>query len=194
MLSGPTTLRGRRQVKRISRLLAGERVAHVFSSDLKRAQDAAREIAIFHNAPVEFLPQLREINCGVLEGKSLQSARKTHRAIVEARLRDKYNYCIPGGESYGDVEKRVRPFLLRLKRNFANKTVIVVSHEAVSRVILKILLKLAPKDAVRVSQPNDCIYRLNVPLHGKGKTAAEHYCKNSRGKGLLWEKAATPLK
>ncbi len=194
MLSGPTTLRGRRQVNLIARALSGEKVAHVFSSDLKRAQDAAREIANFHFAPVEFLPQLREINCGVLEGRSLQSARKTHPKIVQARLRDKYNYCIPGGESYNDVEKRVRPFLLRLKKNFAAKTVVVVSHEAVSRVILKILLKLPPKDAVRVSQPNDCIYCLHVPAKGNAKTTAEYRCKNNHGHGLLWEKTTTPLK
>ncbi len=192
-LGGPLTFRGRRQMKATARRLAGEKIAHVFSSDLERAMASAREIGNFHSAPVEFLHELREIDCGELESKSLQKAMKTHRRELEARLRDKYNYCFPAGESYRDVEKRVRPFLRRVKKNFAGKTVAVVSHEAVSRVILKMLLCLSPQDAVKISQPNDCAYFIDVPegrggvRSGKARPEVKCLYKNKKREGLLWE-------
>ncbi len=208
-LGGPLTFRGRRQMKATARGLAGEKIAHVFSSDLERAMASAREIGLFHQAPVEFLHELREIDCGELESKSLQKAMKTHRRELEARLRDKYNYCFPRGESYRDVEARVRPFLRRVRRSFAGKTIVVVSHEAVNRVILKILLNLAPQNAVKVSQPNDCVYFIDVPETGKqathkktghataagararatplAKPEVEFLYKNKLHNGLFWE-------
>ncbi len=190
---GALTDLGLLQAKRTARALSKYKAAHVFSSDIQRAVMTSREIARLQSCPVEFLPELREIDCGVLENESFASANEKMPKVVQARKKDKYRYCIPKGESYLDVEKRVRPFLKRVVREFKGETVIVVAHEAVTRVALKILLGLKPEAAVEIAQPNDCAYVVDVPERAGQTTEARYLQKGKLHAGLLFEKTQSHI-
>ena len=45
------------------------------------------------------------------------------------------NYQIPGGESLHDFEKRILEFFEDIKQKYADKTVLIVAHGGIAKVI-----------------------------------------------------------
>ena len=91
----------------------------VFCSDLKRAVDSAK-LVFQEDVPIIQDKRLRECNYGKLNGAD------------EIEIED-YNYInkpFPNGESYKDVEKRIRNFLNFLLEKYPEKHVAVVAHKA----------------------------------------------------------------
>ena len=102
----------------------------VWASDLDRAIETA-SIAF---APVCIKTdwRLREINYGKLNG--------TPSAIVKQDLTKYIQEPFPDGESYCDVAKRMLEFLQELKRDYSQKSVAIVGHQA-PQFALDVLLK-----------------------------------------------------
>ncbi len=103
----------------------------VFCSDLKRAIDSAK--LTFEN-DIEIIKdeRLRECNYGDFTRK-LSSEFKD-------RLIDFVNNKFSNGESYLDVEKRMKDFVEFLKINYDNKNIAIVSHQA-PQLALDVILK-----------------------------------------------------
>ena len=70
-----------------------------------------------------------------------------------ARTADKYHYRYPQGESYVDVVTRLESVLLELER--IDRPVLVISHQAITRVLLSFYKEIEPTK----------IPFLKVPLH-----------------------------
>src|SRR5262249_17805179 len=62
-----------------------------------------------------------------------------------------------GGESYGDVLRRARPVVGRLLDENAGRSIAVVAHNVVNRVILADLMGLDLRLAPKIAQGNGCI-------------------------------------
>ncbi len=103
----------------------------IFCSDLKRAIDSAT--LTWENA-VKIIQdeRLRECNYGDLNGA--QSKR------VDAMMTECIDVPFPKGESYHDVEKRMRSFLDDLKKRYAGKHIAIVAHRA-PQLALDVILK-----------------------------------------------------
>ena len=101
----------------------------VFCSDLKRAVDSAKLIFGFGIIRDK---RLREINYGSLTGAD---SRK-----VDPLMSSHISKPFPDGESYRDVEARLRSFLDDLSRKYPGKHVAIVSHRA-PQLALEVLLK-----------------------------------------------------
>lgn len=79
---------GIQQAKKLARRLKNEEIDIVYSSDLKRAADTAKEIAKFHkNIPVYFTEELRERNLGSLQGMKVKSVNWKKSLGMSRRLR-----------------------------------------------------------------------------------------------------------
>ncbi len=98
----------------------------VFTSDLKRAVVTAK--LAFRTKTIQD-KRLRECDYGDLTQK-----RK------EWNISDFVDKAYPGGESYKDVEKRIANFLEFLKKNYSNKHVAIVAHQA-PQLALEVLTK-----------------------------------------------------
>ena len=68
--NSPLTERGLAQARELGRALAQESIAAVYSSDLGRAVQTAREVAVPHGLDVQMEPRLREIDVGGWTGKN----------------------------------------------------------------------------------------------------------------------------
>jgi broad specificity phosphatase PhoE len=68
---------GRRQAAALARALAGDRFAALYSSDLKRALDTAKPIAVAIGVPIQQDAGLRERHLGILQGRTRTSLRLT---------------------------------------------------------------------------------------------------------------------
>jgi len=95
----------------------GDKYDAVFTSDLKRAAETAR--TVFKGVKIIVDKRLRECNYGDLNGQP-ETKFKTEKHYIKNQF--------PNGESYEDVEKRVREFLMEILEKYAGKKIAIVSH------------------------------------------------------------------
>lgn len=122
---------GVRQSVQLRRQMRRKRFDAVFTSDLKRSVDSAR-LTFGKSAEITKDKRLRECDYGTLTGKRSK--------IVDAMARGCVTRPFPEGESYKDVEKRVRGFLRDLRREHAGEHVAIVAHKA-PQLALEVILK-----------------------------------------------------
>jgi broad specificity phosphatase PhoE len=118
--------------------LRGVPFDRVVASDLSRARDTAELIAAEHGLRVEVLPELREIDLGEAAGRSIEDAKQRFDwgpgRFVEW----------PGGESLDQVVARAVPAIERVVRSSPGKTVCIVGHGGVTRILISHWLGLLP--------------------------------------------------
>ena len=130
----------------------------IFASDLKRAVNGARQIARYHNVPVHFLPELREMYFGDWEGRSLGEIIRNYPEELEKRTKDPSHYACPGGgESIFRLSDRIMPVFERICAEEAGKDIVIVAHGGVNRVILSHALGLDLSRIFNVQQDYGCL-------------------------------------
>jgi len=130
----------------------------IYSSDLKRSTRGARMIACYHDVPVHFLPELREMNFGEWEGLTLSDIRSRFPGELRKRKADLINYRIPGdGESVGHLSERVLKCYARILENSEGKGIAVIAHGVVNRVILCKALGLDLVHLFNIHQDYGCL-------------------------------------
>ena len=138
-IDSPLTETGRRQAQIVAETLAGVKVDRVISSDLSRARDTAQVIAERHGLAVETFRELREIDLGEMAGKSFADA-EAHPYWNEDGFVE-----WPGGESLDAVFDRAFGLLGRVVAESPGKTIVVVGHGGVTRILVSHFLGLLPK-------------------------------------------------
>ena len=140
----------------------------VFSSPIKRAYDTAKiltnnQIVIDHN--------LIEMDFGVLEGKKISEILQTNYEVYN----NMWNHPelferIKDGESYDEVQNRVKIFLDNLKKkNFNN--VLIVTHGMLFINMCAYMLGLERKDFIKINQQvvDGCSLTLFEEIDGEYK-------------------------
>ena len=138
-VDSPLTETGRRQAETVAGALAEVRVDRVVSSDLSRAQDTAVAIAARHALPVETYRELREIDLGDMAGRSFDDAR-AHPDWNEDGF-----VAWPGGESLDAVFDRAFSVVQRIVAESPGRTIVVVGHGGVTRILVSHFLGLLPR-------------------------------------------------
>lgn len=127
---------GRAQVGRLAQRLAGESLAAVYCSPLKRAVDTAASVAEPHGLVLVREPGLREISHGRWEGM--------RRSEVETRLAEEYasweadplTFPPAEGESGLAVMARALPVIRDIVTRHPGQSVAAVSHKATLRLVI----------------------------------------------------------
>ena len=135
----PLTARGRQQAATVAEELAKVKFDRIVSSDLARARDTAEVIAKPHGIPVEIVPELREIDVGDRTGTSFDETRGL------PNWNDEGFVSWPGGETLDQVLARTLGAIARLTRESPGKTILVVGHGGVNRILLSHFLGILPK-------------------------------------------------
>lgn len=130
-LPGELSQKGIGQAKELGNLVKDKHFDIVFCSDLKRAVDSAE---LGFGDKYEIVPdvRLRECNYGDNNGK-LGEFKDNHMA-------EYINVPFPNGESYRDVEKRIKDFLNTLSQDYSGKHIAIVAHQG-PQLALDVLLK-----------------------------------------------------
>ncbi len=128
--------KGIQQSLRIARSLNKLKLEGVISSDLSRCLFMARAIADHCGTRLIKTADLREVDFGEWSGLSWEEIDKRYPGELEARMKDLENYRPPGGESLCDVSARVKRVLKRVLEDFRGKTVALVAHGGVNRVLI----------------------------------------------------------
>lgn len=128
--SGILSELGVKQAKELKSSLAETKFDIVFCSDLQRAIDSAN-IAFGEQYEIIQDQRLRECNYGDYNRKP-----KEFKSDMKANI----DIPFPNGESYKDVEKRMRSFLNFIKGNYEGKHIAIIAHQA-PRIALDVIVK-----------------------------------------------------
>jgi len=146
------------QMKQMAERLSLTEPKAIYSSDLKRSATGARLIARYHDVPLYFLPELREMDFGDWEGLTLSEIRRNFPEELQKREKDLINYKAPGeGESIADLSERIETVFERIRAEQKGNDIVIAAHGAVNRVILCKALGLDLDRMFNVHQGYGCL-------------------------------------
>jgi len=131
---------GIEQAKKVADRLKDEKIDHIFSSDLARAFDTAKEISKFHEG-LEPIPtvELRERDFGDLQGK--HPPMKWKEMKWESDFEGQYKL-----EKVADMHERAKTALKRTLEEHKGKTVLFVAHGSLNKTLIAHLLGKSHKE------------------------------------------------
>lgn len=133
---------GATQAERVAEKLAGMPFTALYASPLKRAHDTAKPFANLSGLPLQTDARLAEIHHGAWEGSPAAVIREQYADEYSAWRTQPHRMKMPEGESLDDVAERVQDFMQDLLAEHSAGNVLIVTHDAVLRVILLQTLQL----------------------------------------------------
>lgn len=132
--------RGFLQAEATARVLTREQPYEVVSSAMLRARQTAQIIAASCAVALKLEPQLHERKMGPLSGLSREDGLGSYDEAKKRWMAGELNYTHPGGESFAAIRQRVLPVFDRLAEEANGRTIVVVAHGVVIRVLLTSVL------------------------------------------------------
>jgi probable phosphoglycerate mutase len=145
--------RGVRQAQAVAPLLVARSPDVLVSSAMRRALLTAEPIAAACGLTIQIEPDLHERRVGLLAGTPTQGpglGPLWPETLARWKSGDTA-FASPGAESWDDIRHRVLPPWQRLTRDHAGRTIVVVAHGIVIRVLLlSVLPHCGPGDWERL--------------------------------------------
>jgi len=141
----PLNESGLNEARMLAERLKNWPVDAIYTSPLSRALETAKIVSGLNvnAARLEVRSELEEMSFGSWEKLSVHDVAKSFPGHYEAWKDDPSKVVPPGGESFEDVVKRVKPVLDGIL-NREDQEVLIVAHGGVIRAIVVLLLGLSP--------------------------------------------------
>lgn len=164
----PERFRGRAEIPLSAlgekqRLLTAERLkrssapAIVFTSSLGRCIATGEAIAVACNVKSQILQDLYDIDYGAWQWKTHEEVRQCEPDAFESWKNFPDQVQMPEGESLQNVLVRVTQALNKILKDYEERTVVMVSHDSVNRVLLLHMLGLPLSKYWAIKQDPCCI-------------------------------------
>lgn len=118
---------------------AGHAFDHLYSSDLERAADTAKQVSHALGLEITINPVFRERHVGVLQGLRLDDAPLAVPEVWRAHLARDIQHDLGGGESIHQFHERAQRALAMLVAAHTGQTVLVVSHGGTLDMVYRIV-------------------------------------------------------
>ena len=167
------TAAGRAQADRLARWAAGRQLAAVVASPVRRAVETARPSAAAGGYRLEVSQDLREVDFGAAEGRTLAEVSADDPEVARRFAADPVGHPFPGAEPPEDAAQRADRALRQVAARHPGAEVLVVAHNTLLRLALCSLLGI-PLRHYREVLPrldNVALTRLRVPVGAHGRCA-----------------------
>ena len=135
----PLTEVGQQQALRLAESALDKGIDVILCSPMLRARQTAQAVSDAIGVPIQIDERLIEMDFGTFEGTSRFGEEfQWIRAQMSTRF--------PGGESGFDVAYRVYSLLYEIKEKYADKTVLLVCHNCVSRAVRSFFMNLSTEE------------------------------------------------
>jgi probable phosphoglycerate mutase len=176
----PLTQNGVTQANNVRMQLPIGKIAAIYSSDLGRCANTARIIASGSRLKINFTKKLREIDVGEFTGLTKLQLKEKFPEFAKERNKNTHTTPYLNGESYEDVEERIKGLIKKIQEKHSNQTVLLVTHQTTSRNIIAYLLDLPRQEIVKIHHPNNCIYKIDTE-----SKKIWNICNNTESEGCL---------
>lgn len=140
---GQLSIEGTKQAQKLGQRFKEEPFDIIYSSDLKRASDTAKEIHKHHQTvPIVFTEKLRERHYGSLEGlkySEVDSNFKDNEAFPKEFSYNPDNIKKYSMESPENLIKRAKEFIDEIYEKHKDQTVVIVSHGSFGKAIISVI-------------------------------------------------------
>ena len=157
---------GLRQAELVGQYFKGMEICGVYSSPLSRAWETARKIAQLHNLKVEPLEGIVDLSFGNWEGHSHKEIQRNDKETYRQWVETPHLVRLPGGESLNDVRARAMASMEEVIQNHSAKTLVLVSHRVVNKVLICGILGLDNSHFWQIAQDTTAI---NLIQYKNGK-------------------------
>ncbi len=161
----PLSKEGRIHASELAVRLARYPIDAIYASSMQRARETAEFTARVHGMQVTPVPEFREVDHGVWDGKTRQEALQlSGQAAIDEFNRDPFHFRPQGGESAEQVLQRAAPALSGLVKKHDGQTILVVAHETTNRLMICQFVGLNPAQyREKLSQRPACLNLLQFP-------------------------------
>lgn len=135
---------GRRSMKQLAPRLQKLGIEVLYTSAMKRAKQSGEPVAKMTRLKPRIDARLNEIGFGVWEGKTAAELFKNRDKVFLGWIRGKWK-TPEGGEPVSKLRRRAKGFLKDCLKRHDGKTVAVVSHGGLIRMIIREALGLSDK-------------------------------------------------
>jgi 2,3-bisphosphoglycerate-dependent phosphoglycerate mutase len=129
---------GEDQANRLADRLAGEPIAAIYVTSLRRTAQTAAPLAARLGLTPQVEPDLREIYLGEWEGAAFRKHTSEGHPIAIQMFTEQRWDVIPGAEATAAFEARVRAGITRIATAHPNQRVVVVVHGGVIGMMMAI--------------------------------------------------------
>jgi len=157
---------GLKQAEWVGQYFKGMEIQGIYSSSLSRAWQTAEKVAEFHNLKVQPLQGILDMSFGNWEGRPHQEIRESDNKTYRQWVETPHLVKLPGGESLDDVKVRAMAAMEEVIRNHSGKTVILITHRVVNKVLICGILGLDNSHFWQITQDTTAI---NLIQHRDGK-------------------------
>ncbi len=122
---------GRKEADAVAERLAGEQVAAIYVTNLRRTHETAAPLAARLGLEPRVEPRLGEVFLGDWEGAAFRKHFAEQHPIALQAMKEERWDAIPGAESTEDFQARIRAGLLDIAAAHRDQRVVVVTHGGV---------------------------------------------------------------
>lgn len=157
---------GQRQAELVGQYFKEMEIDAVYSSPLARALETAEAIARVRHSIVKPLEAITDMSFGSWEGHPHQEIRNIDPETYRQWVESPHLVRLPGGENLDEVRDRSMTALEELVRNHPKKTIVLVSHRVICKVLICSVLGLDNSHFWQISQDTTAI---NLIQYRNGK-------------------------
>lgn len=161
------TRAGKDDAKILAERLKNEKIGLAFQTSLSRSKDTLKEVLKYHkNVKVYTDDRIIERNYGSLTGKTHFEVVKTHGLKNYDHWHREFNSRPPKGESFADVEIRVRKFIkdLMIIAKKEKTNIAISAHGNSIRLFRKIIERASEKQAISWTIPYDNYFKYKITV------------------------------
>ncbi len=148
---------GHMEAAAVAGALAEERIDAVYASPMKRAVETARPTACARDLEVTPVDGLIDIDFGRWQGMAHDLVEKQDPKRFRLWNEQPHLVTFPGGESLGMVRRRAMKALRSLAIRHDGRTIMVVAHRVVNKVVTAALRGLGDSHFLRIKQDPESI-------------------------------------
>ncbi len=149
---------GLKQAERVGQYFKEMEIHGIYSSSLSRAWQTAEKV-------VQPLQGILDMSFGNWEGRPHQEIRESDSKTYRQWVETPHLVRLPGGESLDDVRVRAMAALEEVIRNHPGKTLVLVTHRVVNKVLICGILGLDNSHFWQITQNTTAI---NLIQHRDG--------------------------
>jgi len=153
----PLNETGLREASSAAEYFRGMEVQAIYSSPLSRAWQTAQKISEVVRREITPLEGINDMSFGKWEGQPLRDVQKNHNEMYRQWIEAPHLLKIPGGESLDEVRTRAMAALEEVIRSHPQKTLILVSHRVINKVLICGILGLDNSHFWQIGQDTTAI-------------------------------------
>ena len=158
----PLSRAGVERMEKAAAFLAATRMSRVLTSTLSRSVESGKIVAAAQGLDIERDPAFDEVAFGVWEGLSFSEIKERYPDELGRWIEDPGGHPPPQGESFEEARGRSMTRLRKIAAESAGKTVAVVAHAGIIRIMLFSLLDFRLTRLFRLGQDYGCINIVDI--------------------------------